>query len=70
MCYSGRCEFEDHIGDCRLKSHEYKEYSKWAIDNGFEYCGVGLSPDEQDEREEWINNNKEKYEYFKKNFRW
>ena len=28
MCYSGKCELEDHMGNCTLMSYELKEVQK------------------------------------------
>lgn len=68
MCYSGVCEFEDSMGECRLKPRKYTERVQWARDNHFIYCGTGLDEKEYFERKLWIFINKEKYEQFKKEF--
>jgi hypothetical protein len=70
MCYSGKCWWEDHMGDCRLWSHIQKKVKEKF---GIEWlCELP----ECKEHEDYIHNNENfkqaqayaKELYFNKNF--
>lgn len=55
MCYSGRCHFEDSMGDCKVL-----DFDKFKLEIGERACDVGGFADSV-ESEEYIMNNWEKF---------
>jgi len=41
MCYSGTCEFENHMGDCMTFSPRYFEAQKIAKKYDINVCAIG-----------------------------
>ena len=55
MCYSGKCSFENHMGDCTAR-----DFNKFKSETGERACYVGGFPD-CEEAEKYIEENRENF---------
>ena len=70
MCYTGMCAFENHMGDCRVKS-----FDEFKSELGENACIVGGMCFGGDEAEQYIEDNADKLaelksEAYEKNLVW
>ena len=66
MCYSGRCLFEDSMGNCQVWSLDYNEFEKKY---GYTACRVGGTSDwEIDVYEEYYQEHEEEFKEIYKDY--